>query len=881
MRINTLLLFLLGMMCLRSMGYSQTTLSYTESNSIFSNPERGLQKYSITDNNYITASNYSNLSSSTLSGWRTGSDKVTLIFRYFLLNSFMNSTISATYLSNIQLDFARIRASGLKCIVRFSYSNAEGTTAQQPVKSLILQHLQQLAPVLENNKDIIVSHQAGFIGTWGEWYYTNSAEFGTDGSINSTQWQNRKQVVDAMLAATPVTIPIQLRYPEAKKAMYGSTPLTAATAYQNTANARIGFFNDAFLNEWGDMGTYSVNSQTQNPVGTSDYNYLSNETKYTPMMGETNGLNAPRTDGANAVLELDLTNWSTLNRDYFAQNITNWMNSGHYNAIVRNLGYRYVLNTTKFTYNPSTLNVELSIKNVGYARLFKARQAQIILKHTSTGVVYPFVLATDPRTWEGTLTIAESINISALPVGTYEAYLNLPDSNPALALRPEYSIQFANDNVWEASTGYNKLAQTIVKTGITLRTPENPVNTVSGLEYKYYEGSWNVLPDFTSLSAAKNGTSATPDLSQRNRDDQFGFSYTGYVNVPTDGSYTFYTSSDDGSQLYIGSALVVNNDGLHGVQESSGSIGLKAGKHAIRVVFFEQGGGQVLAVSYAGSGITKQVIPASAYYRVAATPPVNVAPTISLTAPANNTSFTEPATLTISANASDADGSVAKVDFYNGSTLLSSDATAPYTYSWSGVAAGSYTLLAKATDNSGASTTTASLTVTVQQVISNTCSGIAAYVENGGYSTGSKVQEAGASYVCKSWPYSGWCNGAAWAYKPGVGAYWADAWTLSGSCSAAQSSAKLSAAENESVLNNSPNPFVNSTIIEVNMEDEGTASVKVYDKTGKEVAVLTDGYLSSGIHRFEWDSSQQHPDVYVIRYQNKNQLIVRKIMKLQ
>ncbi len=477
------------------------------------------------------------------------------------------------------------------------------------------------------------------------------------------------------------------------------------------------------------------------------------------------------------------------------------------------------MNNSKFTYTASTLNVELSIKNVGYARLFKARQAQIVLKNTSTGVAYPFVLATDPRTWEGTLTIAEAINISALPVGTYDAYLNLADSNPALALRPEYSIQFANGNVWEASTGYNKLAQTVVKTGITLRTPENPVNTVSGLEYKYYEGSWNVLPDFTSLAAAKNGTSATPDLSQRNRDDQFGFSYTGYVNVPTDGSYTFYTSSDDGSKLYIGSTAVVNNDGLHGVQEASGSIGLKAGKHAIKVVFFEQGGGQVLAVSYAGPGITKQVIPASAYYRIASTPPLNVAPTISLTAPANNASFTAPATLTLSANASDADGSVAKVDFYNGSTLLSSDATAPYTYSWSGVAAGSYTLSAKATDNSGASTTTASVTVTVQQVITNTCSGIATYVENGGYSAGSKVQEAGSSYECKPWPYSGWCNGAAWAYRPGAGAYWTDAWTLSGSCSAAKSSAKLSAVENESALINSPNPFSNTTTVEVNVEE--------------------------------------------------------------
>jgi len=460
MKINSILIPLVAMLC-SAASFAQTSVSYTASTAIIANPERGLQKYSITDNNYTTSSNYSNINASTLSGWRTGSDKVTVVFRYFLLDAFLTSNISATYLNNIQIDFDRIRTSGLKCIVRFSYSNAEGSSAQQPVKSLILQHLTQLTPVLETNKDIILSHQAGFIGTWGEWYYTNSTEFGTDGNINSTQWQNRKDVVDAMLTATPVTIPIQLRYPHAKKAMYGNTALTATTAYQNTAIARIGFFNDAFLNNWGDMGTYPVGSATENPVGTTDYTYLSNETKYTPMMGETNGLNAPRTSGANALLELDLTNWSTLNRDYFTQNFTNWINTGHYEDILRYLGYRYVLQSSVFTPTQSSLNIQLSLENKGYARLFKSRQAWLVLKHSTTGSTYPYLLDTDPRTWETSVSITQSLDISDLPTGTYDSYLHLPDADPVLALRPEYSVQLANTNVWEAATGYNKLSQSV------------------------------------------------------------------------------------------------------------------------------------------------------------------------------------------------------------------------------------------------------------------------------------------------------------------------------------------------------------------------------------------------------------------------------------
>ena len=149
-----------------------------------------------------------------------------------------------------------------------------------------------------------------------------------------------------------------------------------------------------------------------------------------------------------------------------------------------------------------------------------------------------------------------------------------------------------------------------------LRTPENPTNTAAGLDYAYYQGIWDVLPGFAALTPARTGTTTGFDLTPRLRDDEFAFRYTGYVTVPTDGTYTFYTSSDDGSQLFIGSALVVDNDGLHGTQERTGQIGLRAGTHVLTVTFFERGGDQVLGVSYAGPGISKTVVPAAALSRL-------------------------------------------------------------------------------------------------------------------------------------------------------------------------------------------------------------------------------------------------------------------------
>ena len=93
--------------------------------------------------------------------------------------------------------------------------------------------------------------------------------------------------------------------------------------------------------------------------------------------------------------------------------------------------------------------------------------------------------------------------------------------------------------------------------------------------------------------------------------------------------------------------------------------------------------------------------------------PVNAPPAISITSPTNGATFTAPAAITIQASASDSDGSVSKVDFYQGATLLGTDTSAPYGFTWNNVAAGAYTLTAKATDNSGASTTSAAVSIAV------------------------------------------------------------------------------------------------------------------------------------------------------------------------
>lgn len=151
------------------------------------------------------------------------------------------------------------------------------------------------------------------------------------------------------------------------------------------------------------------------------------------------------------------------------------------------------------------------------------------------------------------------------------------------------------------------------------RDADDPSGTTPGIEAAFYvlDGP-SVLPDFSSLEpydgvvheqidfASTGGEFAETGLS-----DDFGVVWTGWLEVPASGFWTLGTESDDGSRLLIGDQVVVDNDGLHGMQSRSGSIGLDAGRHAIRIEFFERGGGAGCIVKAGGPGMDFDVIPAS------------------------------------------------------------------------------------------------------------------------------------------------------------------------------------------------------------------------------------------------------------------------------
>ena len=154
--------------------------------------------------------------------------------------------------------------------------------------------------------------------------------------------------------------------------------------------------------------------------------------------------------------------YSFLNGEYNPDVIANWANGGCLKTIKNNLGYRFVLEDATFPQTVSSggkLPFTLNLKNVGYASPYNERPVQLILRNSTNSQTVVLNLNTDIRKWfSGEISINDSLTLpTSISAGTYELLLNFPDKYASIAQRPEYSIRCANSDVWESSTGYNKL----------------------------------------------------------------------------------------------------------------------------------------------------------------------------------------------------------------------------------------------------------------------------------------------------------------------------------------------------------------------------------------------------------------------------------------
>ncbi len=151
---------------------------------------------------------------------------------------------------------------------------------------------------------------------------------------------------------------------------------------------------------------------------------------------------------------------------------------------------------------------------------------------------------------------------------------------------------------------------------------------------------------------------------------------------------------------------------------------------------------------------------------------VNSVPTTSITSPTDGATFDEGANVTITADASDSDGSISVVEFFQGATKLGEDLSSPYSFTWNNVAAGSYGLTSVAIDNSGASTTSAIVNITVnappvQYTLTTNTSGLGTVSANptgGSYDDGTVVSLTATPDA--GYQFDGWSGDATGTQNP-------------------------------------------------------------------------------------------------------------------
>ena len=130
----------------------------------------------------------------------------------------------------------------------------------------------------------------------------------------------------------------------------------------------------------------------------------------------------------------------------------------------------------------------------------------------------------------------------------------------------------------------------------------------SGVRFALYQGDWDKMPPFGKLQATQKGKLDGLTLSSWEDQEYVGLIFSGYFKVPKTGVYGMRLASDDGSRLYVGSTLVVDNDGLHGLKEASGVVALEKGVHPFVVQYFNKTGSGALKWFWRGPGFGWQEV---------------------------------------------------------------------------------------------------------------------------------------------------------------------------------------------------------------------------------------------------------------------------------
>ncbi len=459
------------LICLHPGAAQSTDITYTSSMEDFLNPERGLYAFGQMQDGY----SFSSLRNS----------GAALVYGEIYLPEFRTSVISSTRLEEVDRAFGRVRTAGVKVIPRVVYNKAIG--AEDAPLDIVQAHIDQLAPVFESNRDVIVFIQAGFIGSWGEWHSSTN---------DLTSPGNRSAVINTMLEKFPEGLFIQLRQPIFKWDWAQGRQILPEEAFTGTGIARLGHHNDCFLASETDFGTYpSDNIELWK-------SRVAWDTQFTPMGGETCSVSDFSNCGF-AIPEMERLHWSYLNKDYNGQVISEL--GPCWEEIRRRLGYRFELTEASLpdSISPgSTFDLTVRIRNSGFAPVYNERPVYLRLLSDDFVLSEERIATADPRRWlpggEHIVT-AQFVTPPGFSGSSVDLALWLPDEASILSADSRYSVRFANEAVWDDTLGHNLLGSVTVSA--------SGCNSAPSIQTDGDTSDWGSIPPLQQDAIGDHGSS--------------------------------------------------------------------------------------------------------------------------------------------------------------------------------------------------------------------------------------------------------------------------------------------------------------------------------------------------------------------------------------
>ena len=447
-----------------------TQIDYSETLDTFDNPERGFYTYLY--HNFKVSNNEepkAYLLEGNLIHLRLGigafSGKV---------NKDKDLELSEDMLNMFDNILKKIKANGATAIVRFAYDNFEGDENLEPSLDMILKHIEQICPILTENKDAISYIELGFFGPWGEMH---TSDISTPANVT--------KALNVMLENTPEELKIGVRQPKYYVDFAGvdREKLNENITVKGTKEYRVGLFNDGYLGSHSDLGTFE-NRETE-------ISWLENQALHTLYGGEVVGTRGSQeNDKINTAeymsKEAFRTHTTYLNYDYDKSVINSWKDEIYngddelykeksgYLYIANHMGYRFVLRNSNITVENNKINFSFSIENVGFANLVNSKVVSLVLENDSSK--FEFATDLDATIWNSKSTSNINVTLTVpdnFEEAKYNVYLRISKYGDYLNDNNYQCIRLANNNIWDETLGANYIGEFIFEKE-NIPEPDNP-----------------------------------------------------------------------------------------------------------------------------------------------------------------------------------------------------------------------------------------------------------------------------------------------------------------------------------------------------------------------------------------------------------------------